>query len=300
MNDTLPSYVLITPARNEAALIALTLESMVRQTWRPLRWVVVSDGSSDGTDEIVQRYAERHPWIVLVRRPERSERHFAGKARAVMAGFETVRDLPYDIVGNLDADISIDDDHFEFLMRQFIGRPRLGVAGAPFCEGATQYDYRYTDIQHVSGACQMFRRACFEEIGGYQPMKGGGIDWLAVTTARMRGWQTRTFTERVCRHHRAIGSAEHHPLHARWRVGRKDYVLGGHPLWQLVRSCYQMTKRPYLIGGACVWAGYAWAALTRAPRNVDAELMRFHRAEQMQRLRQAVHRTLRRRRTATA
>jgi len=131
----LPAYVLITPARNEARFIELTLQSMISQTVPPLRWVIVSDGSTDGTDDIVRNYAADHPWIVLIRMPERAERHFAGKVHAFNAGYESVKDLPIDIVGNLDGDVSFGSGHFEFLIDKMAQNPRLGVAGAPFREG---------------------------------------------------------------------------------------------------------------------------------------------------------------------
>src|SRR5450432_3698348 len=113
---TLPTYVLITPARNEADYIELTLQSMVAQTVLPLKWVIVSDGSTDGTDDIVRRYMPDNPWIELLRMPERQERHFAGKAHAFNAGYDRVKDLDFDIVGNLDADVSFEPAHFEFLI----------------------------------------------------------------------------------------------------------------------------------------------------------------------------------------
>ena len=136
-------------------------------------------------------------------------------------------------------------------------------AGTPFVEGGAHYDYRFTNIEHVSGACQLFRRQCFEDIGGYVPIKGGGIDWVAVTTARMKGWQTRTFTEKSCRHHRPMGTAHRAAsLGAIFRHGQKDYYLGGHPAWQLFRSVYQLTRPPYVVGGALpagrVRAGHAF------------------------------------------
>lgn len=281
-------YVLITPARNEARLIEETIKSVVTQTVRPQRYVIVSDGSTDGTDEIVQRYAASHPWIRLVRTPERTERNFAGKVRAFNAGYATLGDLAYDVIGNLDADITFDEHYVEFLLDRFAQDARLGVGGTPFREGDHQYDYRFTNIEHVSGACQMFRRACFEEIGGYKPIKGGGIDWMAVTSARMRGWRTRTFTEKVCHHHRAIGTAQNSELAARFRQGRKDYALGGHPLWQMFRSAYQMKSSPRVAGGVCLMAGYTWAWITRTERSAGADLIDFHRQEQLSRLRSAL------------
>ena len=277
-------YVLITPARNEAAFIELTLKSMVAQTLKPLRWVIVSDGSTDGTDDIVRQYAKDNPWIELVRMPERKERHFAGKVHAFNAGYERVKALDYGFIGSLDGDMSFDEGYFEFLLSKFSANPRLGLAGTPFQEGNVSYDYRFVSIEHVSGACQLFRRECFESIGGYTPVKGGGIDLIAVLTARMKGWQTRTFPEKASIHHRNMGSAKHGPLATRFKDGEKDYVLGGSPAWEIFRGLYQLSKRPYVLGGCALVGGYLSAALRRKERSVSPELMAFRRREQMSRL----------------
>jgi biofilm PGA synthesis N-glycosyltransferase PgaC len=281
----LPTYVLITPARNEAQFIELTIRSVVAQTVRPIRWVIVSDGSTDGTDEIVCKYTTEHPWIELVRMPERSERHFAGKVHAFNAGRERVKNLEYEVIVSLDGDISFDEDYFSFLLRKVAEDPTLGLVGTPFKEGSNPtYDYRFTSIEHVSGACQVFRRQCFEDVGGYVAAKGGCIDHIAVITARMKGWKTRTFTEKVCHHHRDMGTAQQSLWMSRFKNGAKDYAIGNHPLWELLRAVYQTTKRPYLIGGLAVLAGYTGAAMRRAERPVSRDLVRFCRREQMRRL----------------
>jgi len=282
--DARLTYVLITPARNEAKFIALTIASVVAQTIQPARWVIVSDGSTDGTDEIVSGYAARHPWIELVRAPARAERHFAGKVHAFNAGLAAVRDIDYAVIASLDADISLDPEHFAFLLGKLAADPRLGLAGTPFKDTST-YDYRFVSIEHVSGACQVFRRACFEDVGGYVPIRSGGVDHVAVITARMKGWKTRTFTEKICLHHRDIGSAEHGAVNARFRAGTLDYALGGHPLWEVFRAVYQMTRRPMVIGGVALLAGYLWSMIRRIERPVSAELVAFRRREQMRRLR---------------
>jgi biofilm PGA synthesis N-glycosyltransferase PgaC len=281
------TYVLITPARNEEQFIQGTLDSVCSQTVLPRKWVVVSDGSTDRTDDIVRTYAARHSWIELVRRPERLERHFAAKVQCFNSGYEKLRDADYDIIGNLDADITFESDYLEFLLDKFAENKALGVAGTPFVEDDVAYDYRFSNVEHVSGACQMFRRECFEEIGGYTAVKGGGIDWIAVTTARMKGWKTRTFLEKVCHHHRSMGTATTSPLRALYRLGRQDYFLGGHPLWQCCRAGFQMTRKPYLLGGLLLFAGYFGALARRVEKPVGADLVRFHRREQMRRLRHA-------------
>jgi len=282
------SYVLVTPARNEAGFIERTLQSVVTQTKLPIRWVIVSDGSTDGTDEIVQTWARPHPWIELIRLAGSEERTFVGKARAFNTGYKRLCGVPYEILGNLDADVSFDAEYFAFLLEKFAEVPDLGIAGTPYLEGGAQhYDYRFTNIQHVAGCCQLFRRDCLKALGGYLPVDGG-LDTIAVTTARMLGWKTRTFVEKVSVHHRRIGSAGRSSRPTWFRQGEKDYLLGNHPVWQLARSIYQSKSKPYLTRGLLLCCGYASAFLRRAERRVSNELLRFHQAEQRQRLKRLV------------
>jgi biofilm PGA synthesis N-glycosyltransferase PgaC len=280
-------YVLITPAHNEEAFIEKTLASMVAQTVLPERWVIVDDGSTDRTAKIVERYAARCPWIDLVRRPQRIDRSFAGKVHAFNAGLEQAQPLEFDVIGNLDADLSFDPQYLEFLIGKFAEDPRLGVAGTPFTEDGG-YDTARDSFEgenHVAGGCQLFRRQCFQGIGGYKPNPAGGIDWIAVTTARMKGWKVQSFSEKRFHHYRTLGTAQSGPLRALFSYGEKDYYLGGSPIWQLFRVAYRMTKKPVLLGGFALLLGYVWAALRRASRAVSPELMRFHRHEQMKKLR---------------
>ncbi|HEY4901962.1 MAG TPA: glycosyltransferase [Candidatus Sulfotelmatobacter sp.] len=282
---TLPRYVLITPARNEAQFIELCLQSVMSQTVKPVRWVIVSDGSTDGTDDIVRRYSSENPWIELVRMPERRERNFAGKVLAFNAGCERLQGLEYEAIGSLDGDASFDSEYFFFLLAKLSEDLTLGLVGTPFREGSSRvYDYRFVSQEHVSGICQLFRRQCFEDIGGYVAVKGGSIDHIAVITARMKGWKTRTFTEKECIHHREIAKAQGGALKSKFKYGGKDYALGNHPCWELSRVAYQMTKKPYVVGGLALGAGYAWAAIRRVERPVSAEFVAFHRGEQWQRL----------------
>jgi glycosyltransferase involved in cell wall biosynthesis len=279
-------YVLITPARNEAAFIQKTIDSVISQTLLPERWVIVDDGSTDETAEIVQRHLGTTSWIELVRRPVRKERSFAGKVEAFNAGRERVHSLAFNVIGNLDADLSFESDYLEFLMLKFLEDPNLGVAGTPFIQDG--YDSAIDSFEgemHVPGGCQLFRRECFEQVGGYMANPAGGVDWIAVTSARMMGWKTRSFAEKRFIHYRSLGTAEKKGLSALFSYGEKDYYLGGSPLWQLFRVAYRASKRPRVLGGAVLLGGYCWAAIKRAKRPVSRELMQFHRREQMQKLR---------------
>lgn len=289
----LPCYVVVTPARNEAPFIEKTMESMIRQTVLPLKWVIVDDGSTDETAAIVSKYLSDYPWIDMICREKRNGRNFAGKVNAFYAGLERLQDIPWEFVSNLDGDISFDPDHFEFLLGRCVSDPKLGVVGTTFREEG--FDLARDVIEwetHVGGQCQMFRRQCFEEIGGYVPVATGGVDWVAVITARMKGWKTRSFAEREFYHHRPMGTAGGGPLTSAYRYGRKDYCIGSHPLWEAARVAHRMGRRPYILSGITLAAGYGWAWMNREPRAVSKELIQFHRREQMTKLKRILKRLL--------
>jgi biofilm PGA synthesis N-glycosyltransferase PgaC len=278
-------YVLITPACNEEKFIETTIQTVVKQTILPVKWVIVNDGSKDATASIVERYVAKHDWMELVNMPPRKGRNFAAKVHAFRAGQERLKGIPYDVIANLDADVSLDEDHFEFLLGKFESNPHLGVAGTIFREeGYSSDSDSFEGQNYVSGQVQVFRRECFEEIGGYFPSKNGGIDWIAVTTARMIGWTTRSYREKSFFHHRTLGTADRGLLGSSYAYGRKDYYLGGHPVWEVFRSAYRMTKKPYVLSGVALFLGYAGAFIKHEERPVTNELMKFHRKEQIAKL----------------
>jgi glycosyltransferase involved in cell wall biosynthesis len=287
------TYVLVTPARNEVHYIEQTIKSVVNQTVRPARWVTVSDGSTDGTDDLVRAYAARYDWIELVRTSERHERHFAGKVEAFNAGYLRISGMAHDVVGNLDADVSIaDTDYFGYLMRKFASNSRLGVVGTSYQEGAITYPYRHTSREDVTGACQLFRRECFQTIGGYPALKFGGIDVVVVLKAQAAGWQTRTFTEKTCVHHRPVASAHCVNMCSRLvQNGQKDYRLGSHPAIVLFRSVSQMRSRPYVIGGVLNIVGYVWAMACRVERAIPEDLIELRQNDQLKRMKALFRRT---------
>jgi len=279
------SYVLITPARNEEKLIEKVIQSVTSQTIPPTKWVIVNDGSTDATASIVSRYLGKYEWMELLNLSANRERSFAAKVHAFNAGFKRIEDLDYKVIGNLDSDVSFEEDYLEFLLGKFEEDAGLGVAGTVFREdGYSSERDSFEGQNHVAGGCQLFRRRCFEQIGGYIPNKAGGIDWIAVTTARMMGWKTRSFREKYFFHYRSLGTAERSLLASAFSYGEKDYYLGGHPLWELFRVAYRAIKKPYLVGSIALFSGYLSAFLRRMERPVSKELMRFHRQEQMMKL----------------
>ena len=279
-------YVLITSARNELSFFAKTLDSVTAQTQLPERWVIVDDGSTDGTAELAARYAEKCPWIVLIRNPRREGRNFASKANNVNGALMQMQDLDFDVLGNLDADTSFEPDYMQFLMHKFAADPKLGVAGTPFTQEGGYDSTRdsFEGENYVAGPVQLFRRECWKDIGGYIANPAGGVDWIAAMTARMKRWGVRSFPEKRYHHHRSMGTAERGEVKALFSYGEKDYYLGNSPLWELFRCVFRLAKKPYVAGGLALGAGFTWAAIRRVKRPVSDELVRFHRADQMTKL----------------
>lgn len=278
-------YVIITAARNEYVHIQETIRSVICQTVLPRRWIVVSDGSTDGTDAVVKSYASVYPWIHLHRRPPRCGRSFAAKSQCLAAGYRIVANTSFDAIAILDADVTLQPDHFAFLLEKFAEMPTLGVAGTPYTEpGYESHAHRGANLLDVPGQCQLFRRACYEAVGGCPPIREGGEDTVAVTMARMLGWQTRTFVGRSFRHHRPMGTASRHLLTASLVAGYRDGLFGNHPLWEVCRAFRQATRRPYVLRGLLLIPGYVWGFTMGTNSLVPRRIRQFRRQEQLQRL----------------
>jgi glycosyltransferase involved in cell wall biosynthesis len=283
-NDT---YALITPARNEEALIEKTLKSVVGQSVRPKMWIIVSDGSTDRTDDIVMRYATAYNFIRLLRREPNSNRNYASRVYAMHTGVEQVKELEYDFIGCLDADVSFEPHYYESILARFRANPRLGIAGGTIWNKDNNgFREQSASRDHVAGAIQMFRRKCYEEIGGLTPSKVGGADTIAEITARMRGWQTRSFSDLRVLHYRQIGIRTRSPnvWHARIHAGIFQYSMGYHWLFVLVRSLYKIFERPYLLGSILTLCGFSLANLQRKERAVSNEVVKYLRREQLSKL----------------
>lgn len=281
-------YVLISSSRNEEKFIPQTLDSVTRQTQLPGRWIIVDDGSIDRTGEIADSYAKSFSWITVVHNPRREGRSFAAKANNVNAAFAKLQAdaVDFEVVGNLDTDTTFAPDYMEFVLRKFAADPKLGCAGTPFTQdgGYDSTKDSFEGENYVAGPIQLFRRECFREVGGYVANPAGGVDWIAVMMARLKGWTVRSFADKRYHHHRSMGTAERSEVKALFSYGEKDYYLGNSPIWQVFRCTFRLAKKPYLVGGLALLAGFSWAAIRRVKRPVSDELVRFHRADQMLKL----------------
>lgn len=284
-------YVLVTPARNEERHIGRTMAAVARQSALPERWVIVDDGSADNTSGVVRDMARRLPFVRLLSRPAGSGRCFGSKVRAFEAGVRELEEVEYDYIGILDADITLGQTYYETVMRRMEREPRLGLAG-----GVRRYDLdgrkRYRVLSKpwsVCGAVQFFRRQCFEDIGGFMPLKHGSEDALAEIMARMKGWEVRAFQDLVVHHHKRMGSGRGGILRARFREGQADSSLRTHPVYEAAKLLYRMVEKPYVVGSLSRLAGYcAGNPEGCIPEDVAA----YHRREQIERLRSLALRSM--------
>jgi glycosyltransferase involved in cell wall biosynthesis len=285
------SYVLVTAAYNEERFIENTIQSVIAQTWRPAEWNIVSDASTDRTDEIVEKYAFRYDFIHLVRITEEHPRNFAAQVNAINTGIQRLRSTDFDYFGNLDADITMDPDYFSRLLGRFQTNHRLGIGGGLIYERSPDGQFRgrkRNSVDSVAHACQFFRRACFDAVDSrYFPLPYGAPDVYAEVAARMRSWKVMSFLDLPVYHHRFTGSAECY-LRNYFRQGKADYSLGTLPMFELVRVIRRSADKPYLIGSLARLAGFGHSYCVRESRPVPNDFVRYIRKEQTERLAQFV------------
>jgi len=286
------SYVIITPARNEARYIRRTIASMVAQTHLPVEWLIVDDGSSDETEAIVREASAQHAWIRVVRMPDRGVRVVgAGVVEAFDAGLAALEHKSADFLCKLDADLELPPKYFETLIAHFRADPALGIASGSIVElvGDELIELRH-EPEMAFGAAKFWRRSCFEAFGGLE--RSVGWDGIDVYQAMRRGWRTAVLPDSELRllHLRRMGTSHKSILHGCSRRGRALWYNRAHPVWVLGSAAYRTLDRPYVISGLCVLFGYVDAAVRRAPRIQDKEFGIFLRRWQLRKLRNGFRR----------
>jgi poly-beta-1,6-N-acetyl-D-glucosamine synthase len=279
-----PRYVLVTPTRDEEKTIGKTIDSVVNQTILPAEWVIVSDGSTDRTDSLVQEAQIDHPWIRLVQLPPRPERCFGAVAKATKIAVETLSVTDYGYIGLLDSDIHFEPCYFESVIREFELNARLGLAGGWVLDADENPHILPENLLDVPGAVQFFRRDCFESLREIHAIPEGGWDMLTCAEARMNGYETALLTDLKVDHLKPRNIAHGGVVRRRWQCGVRDYVLGYHPVFETLKCIGRLREHPFLISAACWWLGYMAAAISRKERRIPSDLLAHIRREQLLRL----------------
>jgi len=277
-------YVIITPVRDEARHIGSTAKSVAQQTILPFQWVIVDDGSTDGTAEIVEQHSKQWSWITLLRRDNRGYRDAdIGAIGAFLAGYQSLKSTDWEFLINLDGDLTLEPDYFEKCFEEFNEDPGLGIGGGSLyhLNGSGAMEIELCPRFHVRGATKIYRRACWEAIGGLAPVPGW--DTIDEVKAHMAGWYVRSFPHVRALHQRPTGASSN-----AWRDsvknGRCDYFLGYHPVFMLLKCLRRIFHKPFLVGGAGHLYGFIKGYIDRRPQVDDAALIRYVRSQQMRRL----------------
>lgn len=279
------SYVLVTPVRNEERTIATTIKSVLAQIVLPREWVIVSDQSMDRTDAIVSEYAEKFPWLRLLRLSDRPARNFASVVFATEAGIKSLQTNDYAFLGLLDGDVRLPENYYAQILARFAADPRLGLAGGLVLDTVDGKTTRNRQrLQDVAGAVQFFRRDCFESLGGLMPLPEGGWDAITCVRARMNNFKTSTFPDLIVEHLKPRNVAEGNLFRRNWQLGVRDYALASHPLFEVAKCCSRCMDFPPLMGSLARLMGYGWAAISNQKRQLPADVCVHIRREQLARL----------------
>jgi biofilm PGA synthesis N-glycosyltransferase PgaC len=276
-------YVVITPVRDEEAHVRSTIESMVQQKVPPTEWVIVDDGSKDGTRKIVDEYAERYSWIRVVHREDRGFRKAGGGVvDAFNEGYRALTCDQWQFVVKCDGDLTFDDDYFEKCFDEFQSDDKLGVGGGVICyicDGKKTVEQ--APAFHVRGATKIYRKACWDSIGGL--LAAPGWDTLDEVKANSLGWTTRSFPQLHLLHQRHTGAAD-----GLWpslvKYGRANYICGYHPLFMISKCIVRLIRKPYFVGSIGLMYGFVSGYLTNLPQVNDRDLIAYLRRQQLGRL----------------
>jgi len=277
------NYLIISPVRNEEKYIEKTINSVISQTLRPHKWIIVNDGSTDNTSVILKRYASIYPWIKVT---EKKDRGFTQVGKGVMEafyeGYNTICKEEFDFIVKLDCDVSFDNDYFQKLIKRFEQNKNLGIcAGTSFTAENNKYFEEKMPQFHPWAGARMYRKRCFDDIGGL--IISLGWDIVDIIRAQMRGWTTERLTDLRIIHHRRM-SSRNGLWEGKLRTGKNFYITGYHPVFLIARSVYRLAQRPYFIESFGVIYGYIQAALNKEPLVVSKEEKKFVQRQQLRRL----------------
>lgn len=276
-------YVIISPIRNEEDFLETTLQCVVDQTILPSEFIIVNDGSTDRSPEIIQKFTSRYPWIRTIDRPKGEHRPGDGVVEAFYSGYGCLTTRDWDYIVKLDGDLRFPPDYFEFQLNAMTDNPRLGMtSGKTWQPRGDRLVRDSMPDDHVRGPAKLYRRTCFEAIGGLQKVRGW--DTIDELKAQMLGWETRSFEHLLLVHFKPIGFKQKNIYKREISVGERQHYLGYHPLFAIARGLYIACKKPYLIAGFLNIAGFLAAELCGTIQHDDPEMIRHLRNKQLQRL----------------
>lgn len=278
-------YILITSAKNEVQFIENTINCILEQSIKPVQWLIVSDASTDGTDEIIKKYAAQYSFIKYIRKEKDDSRNFASKVFALNTAIKHIDFTDYDFIGILDADITFTNDYYEKIIIEFERNVNLGLAGGEFYDIIDKKRIKVNKSPNsVRGGIQLFRKKCFDEIGKFTPLENGGEDIVMEVMVRKNGWKVKSFDHLWLEHHRLTGTGGRNIWKSKFKEGIIAYYVGYHPIFQIIKSIYRFKERPFILGGLLTILGFTWTSIKAPNKMVPQDFIDFLRHEQLRRI----------------
>lgn len=274
-------YLIISPVRNEEEFIEQTIKSVINQSVKPKEWIIVNDGSTDSTQEIISTYTNKYPWIKLVTLEDRGYYYpGTGVVNVIKEGFKNITDNGYEFLVKLDCDVTFENNYFEMLLSEFARNEKLGIAsGAIYLTDGEKEVKEKSQYDHPWGASKVYRTNCFKDINGWKPIPGW--DLADLLSAQMNGWETRCFDEYKIYHHRESGSRRSGFTAGKFLLGRFLYRYGYNFFYTILKGIARLNERPYIIGGISLITGYIYAFFRNEERLFDKEMRIFLRKKQL-------------------
>jgi poly-beta-1,6-N-acetyl-D-glucosamine synthase len=274
-------YVLITPIKDEIDNFKKCSASVVNQTVKPDKWIIIDDGSIDGTKDLVNDLQKKCNWITALHNPPREERRPGGEF-ILKKAFDLINIKDYDFIVKMDGDLTFSEDFFSSIFRKFEEEPKLGVAsGSCYIIKDGEMVEETKARVHTRGPMKVYKSKCFEEIGGIVPSLGW--DTIDEIKAQQLGWKTKTFPELEIIHLRPTQSAKG-KINGFRNMAKASYYIGYHPLYMIARGVVRMKEEPYVIGGMAMIVEFFKNYIEHKPQIEDKELIKFIRKQQLDRL----------------
>lgn len=282
------NYTIISPVRNEEEFIEKTIKSVVNQTYTPHEWIIVNDGSTDRTAEIVSKYLEKYKWMKMV---DQEDRGFyfpgTGVVNTFYKGYDNISKQDWDFIVKLDCDLSFEPDYFENILGEFAKNPKLGLAsGLPLIPKNGQMVPEKVQSDHPVGPSKVYRRKCFEEINGLKPIPGW--DLADLLASQMKGWETQCFDKYLIEHYRITGSRRKGITGGKYVLGRFMYRFGYSFIYILFKAIYRIFEKPMILGSLSLLYGFFYALVTREKRLYDKDMRKFLRKRHRKFLKQKI------------
>jgi cellulose synthase/poly-beta-1,6-N-acetylglucosamine synthase-like glycosyltransferase len=281
------TFALITAAHNESTVIERTIRSVLLQTLRPIKWIIVCDRCTDDTETVARSLASSVSWISILPLSGCDAKGYQNKVNAIRAGLELIKPLDWHYLGVLDADIELPQQYYSVILARMFDDEKIGIAGGVVLDPGVRQELVHRTSE-VPGAVQVYRRSCLEAIGGLIGIPEGGEDAVACAMARQAGYKTILFTDLITTHLKPRSARAGGNLARAWHNGRRDAAIEYYMPYVVAKCTFRaLREKRYVYYAAWVF-GYLIYKVSGQRKRIPYDVATFIRKEQKELLRRSI------------